>query len=224
VPDLDDLVDLEIVKRATAVRQVGANEGLQIKELNTWGEQVAVRSERHWVVALDGDAIRAADKATEVPFAPLKDKANTAIWRTYEDMDLKILPKASVRLDRQRTLPGTGVIPPAPINPWVWPSIVGGIVVLALALFFGLRGRAQGPLMPRASDVFQMPDEVDGFAATAFLRRYSMSSLIHLNATQKAELSADIARIQDNCFSDGTATLSEAELRSILQKWLKQLR
>jgi hypothetical protein len=223
VPDLDDLVDLEIVKRAAAVRQVGANEGLQVKELNTWGEQVTARSERHWVVSLDGDAIRAADKATEVPFAPLKDKANGAIWRTYEDMDLKVLPKASVRLDRQRALPGTGVIPPAPTSPWFWPSLGGGAVVLALGLFLGLRGRDQGPAAPRAVDVFKMPTEVDGFAAAAFLRRYGASPLIRLNDAQKGELAADLARIQQGCFG-GAVTLGEPELRAILQKWLKQLR
>ena len=223
VPDLDDLVDLDIVKRVAAVRQVGAFEGLQVKELNTWGEQVTARSERHWVVSLDGDAIRAADKATEVPFAPLKDKANGAVWRTYEDMDLKVLSKPSVRLDRQRALPGTGVIPPAPTSPWFWPSLGGGAVVLALALFLGLRGRTQGPVAPRARDVFRMPAEVDGFAAAAFLRRYGSSPLITLDAARKADLAADLARIQEGCFH-GAATLGEPELRAILQKWLNQLR
>ena len=223
VPDLDDLVDLAIVKRVAAVRQVGANEGLQVKELNTWGEQVAARSERHWVISLDGDAIRAADSATEVPFAPLKDPANGAIWRTYEDMDLKVLPKASVRLDRQRTLPGTGVIPPAPTSPWLWPSLGSLVALLGLGLFFGLRGGPKGPVAPLARDVFRMPAEVDGFAAAAFLRRYGASPLIALNAAQKGELAQDLAHIQQGCFN-GASMLGEPELRAILQKWLKQLR
>ena len=224
VPDLDDLVDLEVVKRVAAIRQVGANEGLQIKELNTWGEQIAPRSERHWVVSLDGDAIRAADKATEVPFAPLKDKAHGAMWRTYEDMDLKVLAKPTVRLDRQRALPGSGVIPPAPTSPWFWPVLGGGAVVLALALFLGLRGRAQGPAAPTARDVFRLPAEIDGFAAAAFLRRYGASPLIALTEAQKGDLAADLARVQAGCFGGGAPTLGEPELRAILQKWLKQLR
>ena len=223
VPDLDDLVDLDIVKRVAAVRQVGANEGLQIKELNTWGEQVTARSERHWIISLDGDAIRAADKATEVPFAPLKNTANGAIWRTYEDMDLKVLPKASVRLDRQRTLPGSGIIPPAPTSPWFWPTLGSLVALLGLGLFFGLRGGPKGPVGPLAREVFQMPAEVDGFAAAAFLRRYSASPLIPLNASQKGELAQDLAHIQQGCFN-GASTLGEPELRAILQKWLKQLR
>ena len=223
VPDLDDLVDLEIVKRVAAVRQVGMGEGLQIKELNTWGEQVTARSERHWVVSLDGDKIRAADTATEVPFAPLKNPANGAVWRTYEDMDLKVLPKASVRLDRQQALPGTGAIPPAPTSPWFWPSLGSIVALLGLGLFFGLRSGPKGPAAPLARDVFQMPATVDGFAAAAFLRRYGASPLITLNAAQKGELAQDLARIQEGCFN-GVSTLGEPDLRAILQKWLKQLR
>ena len=223
VPDLDDLVDLEIVKRVAAVRQVGMGEGLQIKELNTSGEQVTARSERHWVVSLDGDKIRAADTATEVPFAPLKNPANGAVWRTYEDMDLKVLPKASVRLDRQQALPGTGAIPPAPTSPWFWPSLGSIVALLGLGLFFGLRSGPKGPAAPLARDVFQMPATVDGFAAAAFLRRYGASPLITLNAAQKGELAQDLARIQEGCFN-GVSSLGEPDLRAILQKWLKQLR
>ena len=223
VPDLDDLVDLEIVKRVAAVRQVGAGEGLQIKELNTWGEQVTPRSERHWVISLDGDKIRAADSATEVPFAPLKNTANGAVWRTYEDQDLKVLPKASVRLDRQQALPGTGAIPSVPTSPWFWPSLGSIVALLGLGLFFGLRSGPKGPVAPLARDVFKMPTDVDGFAAAAFLRRYGASPLIDLNAAQKGELGQDLARIQVGCFN-GASTLGEPELRTILQKWLKQLR
>lgn len=63
----------------------------------------------------------------------------------------------------------------------------------------------------------------DGFAAAAFLRRYGASPLIALNAAQKGELGQDLARIQVGCFN-GATTVGEPELRTILQKWLKQLR
>ncbi|GBL26503.1 hypothetical protein EMGBS8_04510 [Verrucomicrobiota bacterium] len=158
-----------------------------------------------------------------MPFAPLKNTANGAIWRTYEDQDLKVLPKASVRLDRQQALPGTGAIPPAPTGPWFWPSLGSIVALLGLGLFFGLRGGPKGPVAPLARDVFKMPTDVDGFAAAAFLRRYSASPLIALNAAQKGELAQDLTRIQVGCFN-GATDVGEPELRTILQKWLKQLR
>lgn len=223
VPDLAELLDLEIVQRVAAVRQITPNEGLQVKQIDLTGEVIEARSERHWVVTLDGDAIRNAEKSTEVPFAPLKNKNHAVVWRTYEDTDLKVLPKASIILDRQKTQPGTGAIPPAPRSAWFWPLVGGGVFAAGLALFLLLRGGNKGPVGPLARDVFHMPAEVDGFAAVAFLRRYGASPLITMNLTQRGALTEDVGRIQQACF-DGATGLPETELRSILDKWLKQLR
>jgi nucleotide-binding universal stress UspA family protein len=87
VPELDDLLDLAPLAALAKVRQVTVIDPLMVKELNTWGDQVAPRTERRWSVTLDGDAIRAADKATDLPFPTIKAANATTVWRTYQDID-----------------------------------------------------------------------------------------------------------------------------------------
>jgi hypothetical protein len=83
VPELDDLLDLAPLTAVAKVRQVTAIDPLMVKELNTWGEKVAPRTERRWSITLDGDAIRAADKATDVPFPTVKAVNTTTVWRPH---------------------------------------------------------------------------------------------------------------------------------------------
>jgi hypothetical protein len=110
VPELDLLLDLEPLRKVADIRQVSPHEGLLIRELSTWGDQVGPRSERLWSITLDADKIRAKDQATEVPFPPARSKDVAAVWQTYEDQDLKVLPKPSVLLDRVKTAPGAGLV------------------------------------------------------------------------------------------------------------------
>jgi hypothetical protein len=47
--------------------------------------------------------------------------------------------------------------------------------------------------------------------------------LVKITGAQKAELQQDIERVQSGCFG-GATTLTEADLRSLAEKWLRQLR
>ena len=222
VPDLDDLLDLGPLVAVAKVRQVTVVDPLMVKELNTWGDQVAPRTERRWSITLDGDAIRAADKATDVPFPTLKAARATTVWRTYQDIDPVVLTKGSVLLDRVKTAAGAGYVPPVAQDDYTY-LYVGLAVLLTAGAWLVFRQRDTGPRPPRARDVFRMPATVDGFSVVALLRKLTASPLVKFTAAQKSELQQDIERVQSGCFG-GAATLTEADLRSLAEKWLRQLR
>jgi hypothetical protein len=222
VPELDDLLDLAPLAALAKVRQVTVIDPLMVKELNTWGEKVAPRTERRWSIALDGDAIRAADKASDVPFPTVKAANTTTVWRTYQDIDPIVLSKASVLLDRVKVAQGAGYVPPAVVDlsAYLYAGIAAVVASIAWLIF---RKRDTGPRPPRARDVFKLPAAIDGFSVVALLRKLGSSPLVKFTAAQQAELQQDIERVQTGCFG-GTATLSPADLKSLAEKWLGQLR
>ena len=222
VPELEDLLDLSPLAAVAKVRQVTSIDPLMVKELNTWGEKVAPRTERRWSITVDGDAIRAADKATDVPFPTVKAANTTTVWRTYQDIDPVVLSKASVLLDRVKVAQGAGYVPPVAEDYSAY-LYVGLAAVTAFVVWLTLRKRDTGPRPPRARDVFKLPATVDGFSVVALLRKLGSSPLVKFTAAQKSELQQDIERVQTGCFG-GTATLSPADLKTVAEKWLRQLR
>jgi hypothetical protein len=222
VPELDDLLDLAPLAALAKVRQVTVIDPLMVKELNTWGDQVAPRTERRWSVTLDGDAIRAADKATDLPFPTIKAANATTVWRTYQDIDPVVLTKNSVLLDRVKVAAGAGYVPPVAEDDWTY-LYIGLAVAVAFVGWLVFRPRNTGPRPPRARDVFKLPASIDGFAVVALLRKLAASPLVKFSSAQQAELKADIERVQTGCFG-GATTLSEADLKTLAEKWLRQLR
>ena len=82
------------------------------------------------------------------------------------------------------------------------------------------RGDAASERPLRARDVFKMPAEVDGFAVVALLRRLRTSPLVKLGESQQQELQQDLQRVQQTCFGS-RSQMSEADLRSLAEKWLR---
>ena len=222
VPELEDLLDLSPLAAVAKVRQVTSIDPLMVKELNTWGEKVAPRTERRWSITVDGDAIRAADKATDVPFPTVKAANTTTVWRTFQDIDPVVLSKASVLLDRVKVAQGAGYVPPVAEDYSMY--LYGGLAaVTAFVVWLTLRKRDTGPRPQRARDVFKLPASIDGFAVVALLRKLGSSPLVKFTPVQKADLQQDIERVQTGCFG-GTTTLSSDDLKTVAEKWLRQLR
>jgi hypothetical protein len=133
-----------------------------------------------------------------------------------------VLTKNSVLLDRVKVAAGAGYVPPVAEDDLTY-LYVG---LAAAATFFGwliFRPRYTGPRPPRARDVFKLPAAIDGFAVVALLRKLAASPLVKFSSAQQAELKADIERVQTGCFG-GATTLSEADLKTLAEKWLRQLR
>ena len=222
VPELDQLLDLEALKKAIGVKQINPHEGLQVKEINTWGEAVAPRSERLWTLALDGDPIRAAEGATEFQFPLPKSKDEAVVYQTYDDMNLAALPQPSVLIGRNAAAVAAGPKPDSHLA--LWFGLGAAIVVVgggALLVRYVKRGTAVGEGTLTAREVFKMPGEVDGFAVVALLRRLRTSPLVQLGEPQRQELQQDLQRVQQTCFGASGSAMSEADLRSVAEKWLR---
>ena len=220
VPDLENLLDVAANKSAIGIKNINPHEGLQVTELNTWGDQVAPRSERLWTISLDGDAVRAADAPMEFRFPPPKMKDATVAYQTYTDMNLTALPQPVVQIGRPLA-PGETAVSRARMPYYVWggAALASILVVGLIALLSRRKGGGERPL--RARDVFHMPGHVDGFAVVALLRRLDTSPLVQLKEPQHAELQSDLKRVEHACFGAGKSTMSETDLRSVASKWLR---
>ncbi len=220
VPELEQLVDLDGLKRAMPVKAVNAHEGLQIKELNTWGDNVAARSERLWTVFLDGDPIRAAKEPRDFQFPTLKDKGAAPVYQSYNDADLITLPKGSLKIGRAVSVDTVETKSPDSIpSPLLWTAILLGA---GGALAFGLRRKAPTQdADPGLHRPLRMPSDLDGFAAVSLLGRIRRNSPGGLGQKQQDELQQDFNRVQQACFGAGAHGMPEDELRRIIEKWLK---
>jgi len=220
VPDLGELLDLEAFKKAIGVKQINPHDGLQVKEINTWGDQVAPRSERLWTISLDGDPIRAAAGATEFQFPPPQSKDVTVVYQTYDDMNLAPLSQPSVMIGGTAMTGGVKAKPASRLALWLGACAVVALLGSGLLMLFAKRRTRTDDQPKRARDVFKMPHEVDGFAVVALLRRLRTSPLVNLREPQQQELQQDLQRVQQACFGAEVA-MSEADLRGVAEKWLR---
>ena len=223
VPELNELLDLAALAKTVGIRQTNVYEGLQVKEINTWGDRVAPRTERLWTLSLNGDVIRAAEGPVDFQFLLPKTAAVTAVYQTYKDMDLTTLPQPTVRLGRTVAAAAGGVVLKQPGNPYLWPGIGAAIALVVGGLIYLLvrRGADDGEKPLRARDVFKMPADVDGFAVVALLRRLHTSPLVTLREPQREELQQDLQRVQQTCFGSNGSKMTEADLRGVAEKWLR---
>ena len=221
VPDLDQLLDLEALKKAVGVKQVNPHDGLQVKELNTWGEQVAPRTERLWTLSLDGDPIRAADAPTEFRFPPPKTNGQPVVYQTYDDMNLATLPKPSVMIGRNAT--SGAVASPKESHRMLWFALSTALVLIVGGIAFVVyeKRRAANAQPADTGHGIKMPAEVDGFAVVALLRRLRASNHVRLGEAQKQDLQEHLQRVQQTCFGAAGSAMSEADLRSLAEKWLR---
>ena len=225
IPELEDLLDLSPMTNVVKVRQITPIDPLMVREFNTWADNIAPRTERRWQVTLDGDPIRAADKATDLPFPAVKAAKTTTTWRTYQDMDPVVLTKSSVLLDRVKVTAGAGLqaVLKSAENPWNLVILVGiGAALFAVMASFFLK-RNKGPRPLRASDIHKMPEAIHGFSVVALLRRLLASDMVNLTPEQRRAIEQDIEKIEHGCFN-GVDSMSENELQSVAMKWLGILR
>ena len=222
LPPLDELLDLSQVRQAFPITRVDEHEGNVVRQLESWGDTVHAVSERRWTLALDGSAVEKEGRPVEFQLPPAKSAEATVHYQTYRDMDLVELDKPTTRIGSAAASEEPAVPMPAADVRRVAVAGAAGLVLL-WAMVYGLirraRRRRTRPL--RARDVFRLPEEIDGFSVVRLLRALTTSELARLSSPQRAELQAEIERLQAACFRGHGATLSEPELRGVAQKWLR---
>lgn len=220
VPELEQLLDFD-PKAPIGVKSINPHGGLQVKELNTWADEVAPTSERLWTVALDGDAIRAAGGPLDFHFPALKDKSVSATYQSYQDMDLVRVDQPVVTLGQRSEEEGEVVAQPAS-HAYFW--ILGVFVVggTGTGLWWWRARKRARERPPIPGEGFQVPVELDGFAAVILLRKFVSNPAIRLTDSQRQELQLDLQRIEQSCFGKNGG-MRESDLRSVATKWLNTI-
>jgi hypothetical protein len=220
LPELDELVDIEPLRRQLPVARIEPHEGTVVRQVESWADSVHAVSERRWTVALDASSLNEKPSRIELALPCPKVDDVAAKYQTYVDMDLVDLesPMAAVGQGPAASGPEAGV-------PWTDPRTIYAagaaalaVVLLAAILVSFIRRRRTRPL--RARDVFHVPTEVDGFVVVQLLRSLGASDLVRLTPAQRGEIEAEIDRIQRSCFANGQG-IPDEELRAVARRWIK---
>ncbi len=188
--------------------------------INNW---LAGHPDGSRALTLDGDPIRAKEGGTTLPLPPAKAKDVTAIYHSYEDMNAVTLSQPSVTIGRSAAAGGVAAEGNSHFR--LWLGIGAPLLALAGWIFAFLKhGTGAGDQGTAAANALRMPGEVDGFAIVALLRRLRASPLVKPAEPEQQELQQDIQRGQQSCFGTSAVTMSETDLRSLAEKWLRTAR
>lgn len=228
IPQLEDLVDLEPLKKSAPVKEIKEEtEGAIVTELNPYGEPVKITSTREWNIILDSGKILDADNLVAVEFPTARDTATALENQVYRDVE--ILPVTEPRImvgkvsreDGDVNAAGAPIVAaPGKQNLWIGLAL-GAVLLLVIILIVVKNTGSKKEKKIRASDVFKLPEEVDGFIAVRLLRSLTRSHLVKLSAEQKNQIQSEIQRIEASCFNPASQALPEEDLKKILSTWLK---
>jgi len=222
VPELEDLLDLEALREQLPIARIDPHGGIVLQQVNSWGDTVHAVSTRRWTLALDATSLVDPPQRIQLRFPKPKIDA-TVTYRTYDEMDL-------IDLDEPIATAGSGIeykvsdeFAAQDHRRMVYIAIGIGAALLALVLLgIAIRKIRSRERPLRARDVFHLPAEIDGFAVVQLLRALNGSELVRLSTAQRSEMQQDLQRIQAACFgSNGSAGITENELRQLAKKWLR---
>ncbi|MFT5126985.1 MAG: hypothetical protein ACI8W8_000584 [Rhodothermales bacterium] len=223
MPDLEDIVNLAALKQTVAIEKIEDELGPQVQQLNPFDKEVTVSSSREWLVVLDSEKILDADSLVDVVYPTAVDTSTSVENKMYRDVELVAVAQPKVRLGKAaegELDPSGAPIVAAPPQHGLWAGLaVGLVVVLVLIVLAVKRSPKERPI--QASDVFDMPKEVDPFVVVRLLRSLSLSELVNFSAEQRAGLRQEIKRIESVCFDPSQTPLPESDLKSTASKWLK---
>ena len=223
-PELDELIDLDALRKQLPVARIDPHEGTQVREVQSWGDTIHAVSERRWTVALGAASLVKPPRRIELHLPAPKVAGGAAKYQAYQDMDLVDLAEPACVVGM-----GAGEVEaeaPATAVAWLPYAVAGGAlaVVLLAGLVIALLVRGRGPRPLRARDVFHMPVRIDGFVVIQLLRLLGSSSLVRLSDAKRAEMQREIDRIQARVSAATAGSPSDDELRSVARKWLQVAR
>jgi hypothetical protein len=229
MPELEDILNLGPLKQTVPVEKIEEDEnGALVQALSSYGETVSITSTREWLLILDSSEIRDTDTLVDVKYPTAVDPATVIENQMYRDVELVPLTGEFVRIGNGKALEGELDASGAPIiaapQKYGWQiGLAAGLLVVLVILGFVVK-KAKSPKAKslRVSDVFKMPEQVDGFVVVRLLRSLSLSDLVTLNTQQKAGIQDEIKRIENICFDPSKKPLSESDLKNTVSRWLKQ--
>jgi hypothetical protein len=227
MPGLDDLVDLEPLKASAPIEEIEEEtEGAIVKELNVYGDRVGISSTREWSLILDSKNILDADSLVAVRYPTPRDASIVLENQVYRDVEILPVDGAEIFVgdaaDEYQESSETPIVSaPEKQKLWLALAIGAALVIIVILLLIRKAGR-KGERKLKASDVFKMPDQVDGFVAVRILRSMTRSNLVKLTGEQKKRIEEEIQRIEAACFNPSKQGLPEEDLKKTLKTWLKE--
>ena len=204
VPDLDQILTLapdgfDIVKTD--------DQGVSVSKFDPDSEDIAIASERTWLVTLRAHAGRAQPPPT-FRFGQAKVEEATMLYQRYADADLAAV-EAEVPLEQQyggRTLH------------WLWWASGAAIALLLLALMAFLLLRRPNV---RAVSRWKIPDPLTPFTVISLLTRIHRED--GLTERQREEIRQSISRLERHFFADEANGDGQLDLKAVAEGWLKKL-
>lgn len=200
VPDLDALMTLE--SPGLSVSEV-EDQGLSVARFDPESDDVAVVSERTWVVDLAVDDAEAGPPA-EFHFASIEVDPAEVTYQRYDDADLaEVGPVISL----EERYGGRDL-------DWLWAA--GGVVVVVLvaALAIAMRPKAAA----HVPDSLRIPEPLTPFTVLGLL--HDLERRNGLPGPQHDELSSTINRLEAYYFVAPSG--DEPDLREIAEHWIRR--
>lgn len=198
---LDQVLDLnpdgfEVVKTE--------DRGLSVGKFAEDSDQIAVVSERNWLVTLRARDDQGA-KPASFRFGKAKVDGTDMIYQRYQDADLAAA-KEEVSLEHAYGKGG--------VRLWAWVAGAAvGVVVLALlaAVVLWLRSR------PKAARGVDLPEHLTPFTVTTLLQRIEREG--RMSEVHRAELRGAIADLEQRYFAAEGDGNGEVDLRRLAETW-----
>ncbi len=206
LPPLGELLDLTTVDPSFTLGEV-EDPGVAASRLDLESKDLAVFSERRWLVQLSGrEGLKELPKTFRFP--DLKVKEATVLYQRYDDADLAATEQ-TVPLERRY-----GEEAPR------WPYYAGGALLLAL-LAAAARAARRAPVEVAAGR-YAAPPSATPFAVLALLQRLEQDGVFTDEAT-RAELRQQARDLERAHFSgDASDGADEPALAELARTWAER--
>jgi hypothetical protein len=195
---------LELKPEGFEVERVD-DKGVSVAKFDEDAEDVAVVSERTWLVALRA---RPGEVPTSFRFARALPERAEVVYQRYQDADLV---GAQPEVPLEGAYGGSG-------HRWVLVAAGAGLaLVIAAALLVWLRRRLRGPAAARVA----LPQRLTPFTVLVLLRHVLAAG--SLDGAARAELERAIADLERRYFAEEEAGAADVELRSLAERWALRL-
>jgi hypothetical protein len=204
VPELDEILELQLKGAFEVV--TNEDQGLSAVQMDTEGDDVALVSERQWVIELKGkEGLKALP--SEFVFAVAKPDEAELTYQRYDDADLAVTG-ATVPLEQRYGETSDYTV-----------AYAAGAAVLLLGLIGFL-------MLPKETEAsadeagFEVPDSVTPFTVLQLLEeiREKQPSA----SSSRGELQAAIAKVEKQYFSRDTN--GELDLSHLAKTWVERAR
>jgi hypothetical protein len=183
------------------------DQGVSVAKFDEDGEEIAVVSERTWLMDLRAKQDRAAAPPS-FRFASPKSDAAEMTYQRYQDADL-IAAQQEVTLEHEYKGRGNGGL-------WIAGS-ASLLLVGILVVVFVRRLRRR----PQAAARMQLPQTLTPFTVTMLLRRIQQNG--SLGSADKVALDQTILDLEHRYFAEHDGN-GEINLRALAEDWLRRMK